>query len=149
MQVQEVLQFGLVPTSLAGHLKQRNRWHIGHSQQISVLLPSVDMAIPEHLRWEIALGGLSIMAGLVSYSIGFFALPFLLVSDGGFIPAGLALEVKIQVVLAIVYVAATWAYDWARSAHAGVSFEPFAHAENSWLSTGKFESLHVFDGPEN
>jgi hypothetical protein len=34
---------------------------------------------PEHLRWDIALGGLSIMAGLVSYSVGFVALPFLLV----------------------------------------------------------------------
>ncbi|KGO38651.1 hypothetical protein PEX1_086800 [Penicillium expansum] len=134
MQVQEVLQFGLVPTSLAGHLKQRNRWHIGHSQQISVLFPSINKAIPQHLRWDIALGGLSIMAGLVAYSIGFVALPFLVVSDGGFIPAGSALEVKIQLVLAIAHVASMWAYDWARSAHAGVPFAPFAHAENSWLS---------------
>ncbi|KAI2704689.1 CAZyme family GT2 [Penicillium roqueforti] len=144
MQVQEVLQFGLVPTSLAGHLKQRNRWHIGHSQQISVLLPSVNKAIPEHLRWDIALGGLSIMAGLVTYSIGFVALPFLLVSDGGFIPAGSALEVKIQLVLAIVHVASTWAYDWARSAHAGVPFAPFAHAENSWLSTAHLYAIARF-----
>ena len=148
MQVQEVLQFGLVPTSLAGHLKQRNRWHIGHSQQISVLFPSVNKAIPEHLRWDIALGGLSIMAGLVSYSVGFVALPFLLVSDGGFIPAGSALEVKAQVVLATVHVAATWAYDWARSVHAGVPFVPFAHAENSCLATGKLKSFYMFGGPE-
>ncbi|KAJ6157183.1 CAZyme family GT2 [Penicillium chrysogenum] len=147
MQVQEVLQFGLVPTSLAGHLKQRNRWHIGHSQQISVLFPSVNKAIPEHLRWDIALGGLSIMAGLVSYSVGFVALPFLLVSDGGFIPAGSALEVKAQVVLATVHVAATWAYDWARSVHAGVPFVPFAHAENSWLATAHLYAIvrfHLF-----
>ncbi|KOS48487.1 hypothetical protein ACN38_g539 [Penicillium nordicum] len=134
MQIQEVLQFGLVPTSLAGHLKQRNRWHIGDSQQISVLFPSVNKAIPEHLRWDIALGGLSIMAGLVTYSIGFVALPFLLVFDGGVIPAGSAFEVKIQLVLAIAHVASTWVYDWTRSAHAGVPFVPFAHAENSWLA---------------
>ncbi|KAJ5285972.1 CAZyme family GT2 [Penicillium chrysogenum] len=147
MQVQEVLQFGLVPTSLAGHLKQRNRWHIGHSQQISVLFPSVNKAIPEHLRWDIALGGLSIMAGLVSYSVGFVALPFLLVSDGGFIPAGSALEVKVQIILATVHVAATWAYDWARSVHAGVPFVPFAHAENSWLATAHLYAIvrfHLF-----
>lgn len=139
MQIQEVLQFGLVPTSLAGHLKQRNRWHIGDSQQISVLFPSVNKAIPEHLRWDIALGGLSIMAGLVTYSIGFVALPFLLVFDGGVIPAGSAFEVKIQLVLAIAHVASTWVYDWTRSAHAGVPFVPFAHAENSWLAAGKFD----------
>ncbi|OQE06832.1 hypothetical protein PENVUL_c016G03681 [Penicillium vulpinum] len=147
MQVQEVLQFGLVPTSLAGHLKQRNRWHIGHSQQVSVLFPSVNKAIPENLRWDIALGGLAIMAGLVSYSIGFVALPCLLVSDGGFIPAGSALEVKIQLVLAAAYVASTWAYDWARSAHAGIPFEPFAHAENSWLAAAHLYAVlrfHLF-----
>ncbi|KAJ5383168.1 hypothetical protein N7517_001079 [Penicillium concentricum] len=144
MQVQEVLQFGLVPTSLAGHLKQRNRWHIGHSQQISVLFPSANKAIPEHLRWDIALGGLSIMAGLVGYSIGFVTLPFLLVADGGFIPAGSALEVKLQLVLAIVHVASTWAYDWARSAHAGVLFEPFAHAENSWLAAAHLYAVVRF-----
>ncbi|KAJ5957621.1 hypothetical protein N7501_011900, partial [Penicillium viridicatum] len=144
MQVQEVLQFGLVPISLAGHLKQRNRWHIGHSQQISVLFPSVNKAIPEHLRLDIALGGLSIMAGLVTYSIGFVALPFLLVSDGGFIPAGSAFEVKIQLVLAIAHVASTWAYDWARSAHAGVPFAPFAHAENSWLAAAHLYAIVRF-----
>ncbi|KAJ5186370.1 hypothetical protein N7449_011134 [Penicillium cf. viridicatum] len=144
MQVQEVLQFGLVPTSLAGHLKQRNRWHIGHSQQISVLFPSVNKAIPENMRWDIALGGLSIMAGLVTYSIGFVALPFLLVSDGGFIPAGSSLEVKIQLVLGIAHVASTWAYDWARSAHAGVPFVPFAHAENSWLAAAHLYAIVRF-----
>lgn len=139
IQVQEVLQFGLVPTSLSGHLKQRNRWHIGHSQQIAVLFPSVTKSIPGHLRWDIALGGLSIMAGLVSYFIGFFSLPLLLVSDGGVIPAGSSLVFRIQFTLAIAYVASTWAYDWARSAHAGVSFVPFAHAENSWLAAGKYD----------
>nr|AMW91840.1 cellobiose synthetase [Rhizopus stolonifer] len=36
IQVQQPLQFGLVPTSLDGHIAQRNRWHIGHSQQLSV-----------------------------------------------------------------------------------------------------------------
>ncbi|OQE37771.1 hypothetical protein PENCOP_c009G06872 [Penicillium coprophilum] len=147
MQVQEVLQFGLVPTSLAGHLKQRNRWHIGHSQQISVLFPSVSKAIPQHLRWEIALGGLSIMAGLVSYSIGFAALPFVLASNGGLIPDGSALETKIQLVLAIAQVGSTWAYDWARSVHAGVPFEPFAHAENSWLAAAHLYAVvrfHLF-----
>ncbi|CAI7570795.1 unnamed protein product [Penicillium bialowiezense] len=66
VQVQEVLQFGLVPTSLAGHVKQRNRWHIGHSQQISVLFVPAKPPIPRHLSWGIAAGGLSIMASLAT-----------------------------------------------------------------------------------
>ncbi|KAG0155483.1 hypothetical protein PDIDSM_1060 [Penicillium digitatum] len=144
MQVQEVIQFGLVPTSLAGHLKQRNRWHIGHSQQISVLFPSVNKAIPKHLRWDIALGGLSIMAGLVTYTVSFAALPFLLFSQGVVVPAGSALEVKIQLALAIAHVASTWAYDWARSAHAGVPFTAFAHAENSWLACAHLHAIVQF-----
>jgi cellulose synthase/poly-beta-1,6-N-acetylglucosamine synthase-like glycosyltransferase len=145
MQVQELLQFGLVPTSLAGHVKQRNRWHIGHSQQISVLFPSANKGIPEKLRWDIAIGGLSIIAGLVCYVIGYVALPFLLVSRHGLIPAGSTLQVKVQVILATIHVASTWAYDWFRSAHAGVPFAPFAHAENSWLAGGKFFSHDVMN----
>jgi cellulose synthase/poly-beta-1,6-N-acetylglucosamine synthase-like glycosyltransferase len=136
MQVQEVLQFGLVPTSLAGHVKQRNRWHIGHSQQMSILLPSANKGIPEKLRWDIAIGGLSIITGLVCYVIGYLGLPFLLVFGEALIPAGSTIQVKAQVILATLYVASTWAYDWARSAHAGVPFAPFACAENSWLAGG-------------
>ncbi|KAJ5297849.1 hypothetical protein N7508_008098 [Penicillium antarcticum] len=134
MQVQEVLQFGLVPTSLAGHVKQRNRWHIGHSQQISVMFPSANKGIPEKLRWDIAIGGLTIIAGLLCYVMGYVALPFLLVFGDSLIPAESAVQVKAQVILATIYVASTWAYDWFRSAHAGVPFAPFAHAENSWLA---------------
>jgi cellulose synthase/poly-beta-1,6-N-acetylglucosamine synthase-like glycosyltransferase len=145
MQVQELLQFGLVPTSLAGHVKQRNRWHIGHSQQIPVLFPSANKGIPEKLRWDIAIGGLSIIAGLVCYIIGYVALPFLLVSRHGLIPAGSTLQVKVQVILATIHVASTWAYDWFRSAHAGVPFAPFAHAENSWLAGGKFFSHDIMN----
>jgi cellulose synthase/poly-beta-1,6-N-acetylglucosamine synthase-like glycosyltransferase len=138
VQVQEILQYGLVPTSLAGHLKQRNRWHIGHSQQISVLFPSVNKAIPENLRWDIACGGLLIMVGLATYTIGFIAVPFLSACDGDFIPYQSAFEMKVQICLATAHIASTWAYDWSRSAHAGVPFLPFAHAENSWLAAGEF-----------
>lgn len=137
VQVQEVLQFGLVPTSLAGHVKQRHRWHIGHSQQISVLFVPAKPPIPRHLSWGIATGGLSIMASLATYVIGFFAVPFLLLVDGGLIPSQSLLEIKIQVILASLHVILTWGYNWSRSKHAGVPFVPFAHTENSWLAAGK------------
>jgi cellulose synthase/poly-beta-1,6-N-acetylglucosamine synthase-like glycosyltransferase len=143
MQVQEVLQFGLVPTSLAGHLKQRNRWHIGHSQQISVVFPSANKSIPKTMRWDIALGGLSIMAGLVTFVIGYAAVPFLLVCDGDLIPNTSSFEIKLQIVLATAHILSTWAYDWCRSAHASVPFTPFAHAENSWLAAGKSQSMLI------
>jgi cellulose synthase/poly-beta-1,6-N-acetylglucosamine synthase-like glycosyltransferase len=148
IQVQEALQYGLVPTSLAGHLKQRNRWHIGHSQQVSFYFAPVPKAfpkaprnpIPEILRRDIALGGLSIMTGLVTYVIGYAAVPFHLFCGGDLIPNGSSFVFKVQIVLATAHVLSVWAYDWCRSAHAGVPFEPFAHAENSWLAGGKFDS---------
>ncbi|CAG8195437.1 unnamed protein product [Penicillium olsonii] len=144
MQVQEVLQFGLVPTTLAGHLKQRNRWHIGHSQQISVLLASAKNTIPRHLRWDIATGGLSIMAGLATYAIGFFALPIILFSEGDLFPSQSVFEIKAQVVLAILHEASTWAYHWSRSTHASVPFMPLAHTENSWLAPAHLYSVIQF-----
>ncbi|CAG8360040.1 unnamed protein product [Penicillium salamii] len=144
MQVQEILQFGLVPTSFAGHLKQRNRWHIGHSQQVSVLFASAKNAIPQHLRWDIATGGLSIMAGLVTYVIGFFAIPTLFFVEGDLFPSRSLFEIKSQVVLAILHVSSTWAYNWSRSTHAGVPFMPLAHTENSWLAPAHLYAVVQF-----
>lgn len=137
IQVQEALQSGLVPTSLAGHIKQRNRWNIGHSQQVSLLFPSRSKSIPDHLHWDIALGGLSIMGSLATYVIGFVAVPFLLALEGDIIPNKSTLDVKVQIMLATAHVASTSAYHWLRSAHAGVPFVPFAHTENSWLAAGE------------
>nr|AMW91839.1 cellobiose synthetase [Rhizopus stolonifer] len=68
IQVQEPLQFGLVPTSLDGHIAQRNRWHIGHSQQLWVslavcfhlqwfLMPPTNKTLPRSLQWSIAQNG--------------------------------------------------------------------------------------------
>ncbi|KAJ5336199.1 CAZyme family GT2 [Penicillium brevicompactum] len=145
VQVQEVLQFGLVPTSLAAHVKQRNRWHIGHSQQISLLFSPSENPVPKDLRWDIAAGGLSIMTGLAIYVIGFLAVPVLLsFNNGGFIPSQSSFEVKLQYVLASLHVSFTWTYNWSRSKHAGVPFVPFAHTENSWLAAAHLYAVIQF-----
>jgi cellulose synthase/poly-beta-1,6-N-acetylglucosamine synthase-like glycosyltransferase len=136
MQVLEPLQMGLVPSSLDGHIAQRNRWQIGHSQQPSVLLSSSDQSIPRHLQWSIALNGVSIVLGLVGYMVGFAAVPVLCVS-GRLIPAASPLLVRIQVTLAVLHVALTWTHGLIQSAHTGFRIGPFAHLENSWLASGK------------
>ncbi|RHZ54266.1 hypothetical protein CDV55_103633 [Aspergillus turcosus] len=137
LQVLEPLQLGLVPSSLDGHIAQRNRWQIGHSQQPSVLFSS-NQAIPRHLQWSIALNGVSIVLGLVGYMMGFAAVPVLCTS-GRLIPAASPLFVRIQVILAILHVALTWIHGWIQSAHTGFRIGPFAHLENSWLA-----STHIF-----
>ncbi|KAF7155390.1 hypothetical protein CNMCM5623_007461 [Aspergillus felis] len=137
MQVLEPLQLGLVPSSLDGHIAQRNRWQIGHSQQPSVLLSS-DQTIPRQLQWGICLNGVSIVLGLVGYMVGFAAVP-VLCSSGRLIPAASPLLVRIQVTLAVLHVALTWTHGLIQSAHTGFRIGPFAHLENSWLS-----STHIF-----
>ncbi|KAH1671039.1 hypothetical protein KXX15_004492 [Aspergillus fumigatus] len=137
MQVLEPLQLGLVPSSLEGHIAQRNRWQIGHSQQPSVLFSS-NHGIPRPLQWSIAFNGLSIVMGLVGYMVGFAAVPVLCAS-GRLIPAASPLLVQIQVLLAVLHIALTWLHGLIQSAHAGFRIGPFAHLENSWLA-----STHIF-----
>jgi cellulose synthase/poly-beta-1,6-N-acetylglucosamine synthase-like glycosyltransferase len=137
LQVLEPLQFGLVPTSLDGHIAQRNRWQLGHSQQPSVMFSSANRAIPRRLRWSITLNGVAIILGLVGYMIGFAAVPVLFAS-GNLIPATSSLIVQIQVILAVLLVALTWTHGLIQAAHTGFRIAPFAHLENSWLASSKY-----------
>lgn len=143
IQVLEPLQLGLVPSSLDGHISQRNRWQIGHSQQPSVLFPSANQSIPKHLQWSITLGGLSIVFGLLGYVVGFAAVPVLLISRR-VIPTTSPFFVKVQVFSAVLYLSLTWIHALIQSAHAGFRIPPFAHLENSWLSGGKSNNRTLF-----
>ncbi|EED12753.1 glycosyl transferase, putative [Talaromyces stipitatus ATCC 10500] len=134
LQVLEPLQFGLVPSSLDGHIAQRNRWQLGHSQQPSVLFSDANQAIPRHLQWSITFNGVLIILGLVGYMVGFAAVPILFAS-GNLIPASSSLIVQIQVVLAVLHVALTWTHGLVQAAHTGFRIAPFAHLENSWLAS--------------
>lgn len=139
IQVQEPLQYGLVPTSLDGHIAQRNRWHIGHSQQLRVLMPPTNKKLPRSLQWSIAWNGVFIMAGAVGCLITFAMVPLLLVS-GQLVPDVSPLLAKAQFFLAVLHIALTWAYGLLQSAHTGFESFPFSRFENIWLAGGK---LHI------
>ncbi|KAE8148740.1 nucleotide-diphospho-sugar transferase [Aspergillus avenaceus] len=143
MQVQEPLQFGLVPSSLEGHIAQRNRWNIGHSQQLHVLWPQTSRAIPQRLRRGIACGGVSIILGLVSLVAGFTAVPWLLSSEP-VIPATSPFLVRLEVGLSLVTVTAMWTFVWMQNTAAGIRGPPFAHFENSWLAAAHLYAVLRF-----
>ncbi|KAJ0418742.1 glycosyl transferase [Aspergillus carlsbadensis] len=135
LQVEEPLQFGLVPTTLQGHIAQRNRWNIGHAQQIKALLPPTRKALPRWLEWDIALNGVLIVLSLVGYFAGYLALPVLLLAKReSFIPVPAQWAVKVQLVLAVVHVGLMWLYTCLQAASTGFRVSLFSHLENSWLT---------------
>lgn len=136
VQVQEPLQFGLVPASLEGHIAQRNRWYIGHSQQVFALRPQTSKTLPRHIQWSIARGGFFMVLALVGNMLGYAAVPLLLTS-GQLVPATSSLSVKIQAILALLQIAMMWIYGYLQNAHAGIRGSPFVHLENSWMAPGK------------
>ncbi|KAJ5908128.1 glycosyl transferase [Penicillium taxi] len=141
MQVQEPLQYGLVPTSLTGHIAQRNRWNIGHTQQIIAMLFGKH-SFPASLRRGIAWNGVGIIAGELLCLIGFAAVPLLLLS-GPVIPSACSGMIMFQLALAVLHVSLTWAYEYLQAAHGGFQSAPFAHLENKWLAGGKFKIFPV------
>ncbi|PYH89206.1 glycosyl transferase [Aspergillus ellipticus CBS 707.79] len=144
IQVQEPLQYGLVPTSLDGHIAQRNRWHIGHSQQIRALLPPASHALPRPLQWRIAWNGTSILAGSLGCLLAFGAVPILLASGGELIPAASPVLVQTQLVLAVLHLALTWTYGCLQSAYTGFQASPFAHLENIWIAGAQLQAVARF-----
>ncbi|PWY79176.1 glycosyl transferase [Aspergillus heteromorphus CBS 117.55] len=147
IQIQEPLQYGLVPTSLDGHIAQRSRWHIGHSQQIRALFPPTSHSLPRPLQWSIAWNGTSILARSLGCLLAFALVPLLLASGGALIPVASPVLVQTQLLLAVLHVALTWAYGCLQSAHTGFQTSPFAHVENTWLAGAQLHAVlrfHLF-----
>ncbi|KAJ6022004.1 nucleotide-diphospho-sugar transferase [Penicillium herquei] len=143
MQVQERLQFGLVPTSITGHIAQRNRWNIGHAQQVVSMLSSNAPNYPKALQRSIAWNGAGVFGGEV---IGFFAfsmIPVLLLS-GKVIPTTSSFLTSLQLVLALTYLLLTWSYEYVQAAYTGFESAPFAHLENKWLALGNIYAVLRF-----
>lgn len=143
LQVQEPLQFGLVPTSLTGHIAQRKRWNIGHAQQIPAMLSSESKRFSQRLRLHIALDGAGIIFGEVGCFVGFTAVPFLLIL-GQQVPGTSPVLGHFQLLLALFYVISIWIYEYVQAAATGYQSAPFAHLENKWLAGGKYK--HSFNG---
>lgn len=136
-QVQEPLQFGLVPDSLTGHCAQRNRWNIGHAQQIPAMLSSDYKHYTKSLRWSVIWDGFGIVAGEVECFFGFLAIPLLLLS-GQLIPTTYPALVKAQIFMAVCQVSVMWIYEYVQAALNNFQSAPFAHLENKWLAGRKF-----------
>lgn len=136
MQVQEALQFGLVPTSLSGHIAQRKRWNIGHAQQIALMFSREHAGLPQSLRNSIVGDGLVIVLGELGCFFGFALIP-LLVMSGQVIPSTSPSMVTLQFVFALLHLLSTWIYECLQAASTGFQSRPFAHMENKWLAGGK------------
>lgn len=141
-QVQEPLQFGLVPDSLTGHCAQRNRWNIGHAQQIPAMLSSAYKHYTKTLRWSIICDGFGIVAGEAECFFAFLTVPLLLLS-GQLIPTAHPSLVKAQILMAIFQVAVMWIYEYLQAAINDFQSAPFAHLENKWLAGRKFRSPYL------
>ncbi|KAL4984665.1 nucleotide-diphospho-sugar transferase [Aspergillus falconensis] len=140
LQVEEPLQWGTVPASLKGHVAQRDRWNIGHAQQVKLLLPKVrkELRLVGQIGWSIGLDGVRIMSGLLGCFAVQWAAPVLLLAIGlrqEVIPAsGECWERKLQIILAIVHIGSIWIYGWLQIASTGFRVTLFPQLENSWLA---------------
>lgn len=143
LQVEEPLQWGTVPGSLKGHVAQRDRWNIGHAQQIKLLLPSVrkGLRLAGKLGWDIGVDGVRITSGLVGCFAVQWAAPVLLLA------VALGQEIvpacekdwlsQLQLILALVHIGSIWIYGWLQMASTGFRVTLFPHLENSWLAGRK------------
>ena len=143
-QVQEPLQFGLVPDTLTGHCAQRNRWNIGHAQQIPAMLSSAYKHYKKSLRWSIIWNGVGIVAGEVECFFSFLAIPLLFLS-GRLIPTTHPALVNAQIFLSVCQVSVMWVYEYLQAAHNNFQSAPFAHLENKWLAGCKFCYHMIFN----
>ncbi|KAJ5947460.1 nucleotide-diphospho-sugar transferase [Penicillium verhagenii] len=143
MQVQEPLQYGLVPTSITGHIAQRNRWNIGHAQQMASMLSSNPPNLPKDLRTSIAWNGAGIVGGELGCLLCFAAIPILLLA-GNTVPATSNFAIQLQLALGIIYLLSTWVYEFCQAANTGFQSAPFAHLENKWQAAGNIYSILRF-----
>ncbi|RDW68844.1 glycosyltransferase family 2 protein [Aspergillus mulundensis] len=145
LQVEEPLQWGTVPGSLKGHIAQRNRWNIGHAQQIKLLLPWVrgELEMEGRLGWDIGMNGVGIVGGLVGCLFVQWAAPVLLLALGLGLGQGRSVVPvsadarwvnTLQLSLAIAHIASIWLYGWLQMAATGFRVSLFPHLENIWLA---------------
>jgi cellulose synthase/poly-beta-1,6-N-acetylglucosamine synthase-like glycosyltransferase len=133
-QVDEALQFGQVPASLAGHIAQRKRWNIGHAQQIPAMLSSRSQSLSSQLRSSIARNGFGIVFEEFGCLLGFAVVPILLLCGQKLVPTSSPKMVALQFILSLGQVILTWVYEFLQVAFTGHRSAPFAFLENKWLA---------------
>lgn len=140
-QVDEALQFGQVPASLAGHIAQRKRWNIGHAQQIVAMLSSRSKSLSSQLRLSIARNGFGIVFEEIGCLLGFAAVPLLLFCGEKLVATSSPNMVALQFILSLGQVLLTWAYEFLQAAYTGHQSTPFAFLENKWLAGCELNAL--------
>jgi cellulose synthase/poly-beta-1,6-N-acetylglucosamine synthase-like glycosyltransferase len=133
----ESLQWGLVPTSLEGHVAQRQRWFIGLSQLVGSLKRSPDNTIPPHMRWSAVIQGVICICEVLGPALAFVVMPLALSSGQQLVPGMSSIHLKVQVVLAISHVSCTWLHEWLQSLQTGFRVSPFTALFDFWLAPGK------------
>ncbi|KAJ5975968.1 nucleotide-diphospho-sugar transferase [Penicillium waksmanii] len=135
-QVDEALQFGQVPASLAGHIAQRKRWNIGHAQQIVAMISPRGMSLSSQLRFSIARNGFGIVFEEIGCLLGFAAVPLLLFCGKKLVPTSSPNMVALQFILSLG--------QFLQAAYTGHQSTPFAFLENKWLAGSNVHAILRF-----
>ncbi|PYI26858.1 nucleotide-diphospho-sugar transferase [Aspergillus indologenus CBS 114.80] len=138
----EILQVGRIPTSLEGHVCQRQRWALGEIQQIRVLRyswrdTSNSPFGNQQLRQRVAWQGILSLWNLICQAVGFAIVPAVLAGGGGHALIPLAVWrpwFRIQYIMAVSWVALSWLDEWCHAARTGFKASIFTHLEDSWIA---------------
>lgn len=130
----EVLQYGLVPTSLEGHINQRKRWCRGFFQQMTSPTSPSEHGVSRKIRQGIAWQPMGFVWDLINHAVGFVALPLVLSSGQQLIPVASLLWFKVQWYLTIIWISFSWISEWLQSARTDFRVPLFGYLEDSWLS---------------
>lgn len=140
----EMVQLGLAPGSFEGHVLQTSRHKAGVSDQILTWSPSTSNTIPPRYRPALGWIGLSLTWKIVVRFITNIFIPLALASGQQLVPTTL---LRLQMVLAVLYISSFWLYEWLRAAHTGFRVSTFHHLREWFLATRECRtdsSIHFF-----
>lgn len=145
LALEEMLQFGRVPTSLEGHVRQRRRWSTSLTQFIATLwAPIPKDSVLYALRFRMALFGIMYLFPAFSQTVGCAIITPALMSGQPLVPSFL---LRLQMVLSLVTFGLVWLYEWFKAAGTGFRVSTFTHLQDLWRCAGKFSRLESVPMP--
>ena len=141
--VKKPLQWGLMPDSFAGHLKQRQRWMAGAFS----IGDALHQTISKSPRWELKLGlGLLIFESTVSLivvlqTLCFLAMPFILLSGRTLVLHQSLYQRRFLLRLAMVDMAAQTLHGALMSWHTAFTIYVFHEVSEMWLQSYFLQEL--------
>ncbi|KAI9044911.1 glycosyltransferase family 2 protein [Aspergillus affinis] len=140
----EMLQFGRVPASLEGHVRQRRRWITGGTQMLATPWTAPKDSIPHASRIHLSLIGAMMIWSLLNQSVGCAIIGPALMSGQPLLPG---IMPKLQIVLSLITFGFVWLYEWLKSAVTGFRLATFAHMNDLWMCTDRLLTsirFHLF-----